>query len=133
MGHYSSHPLSTPRSAHTFLDQEKIWVNRELESVRIKEMDSDYLLSAMTWLLKRSEELKFAMEMYYTAGVPEADSTVGSTLDAEFTRFLAMDAKTWMKGTKLFQRMMRRYRKSAAFGQPKIKLPLLDVVNGSGY
>ena len=133
MAHYQAHPLSTPKTAHSFLDQEKIWVNRELESMRIKDMDPDYLLATMTFLLRRADELKFAMEMYYTVGAGPSGDMAQEAFDAEFAAFLQLDAKVWMKGTKLFQRMMKRYRKGASFGQPKIRLPLLEVVSGREY
>ena len=130
--HYTAHPLSTPRTAHPFLSQEKIWVNQSLEALKIKEMEPDYLLATMTWLLKRADEVKFQMEMYYTAGSGPSGEMAQDAFDSEFREFLGLDAKAWMKKTPLFQKMVKRYRKTASFGQPKSRLPLLDVVD-EGY
>lgn len=65
-GHYRVHPLNldTPRRINEFLAQDKFWVNAGLEKIRIKDMDSDYLLSTMIWLLKRAPEVFLVMNMF---------------------------------------------------------------------
>jgi len=134
VAHYQSHPLSTPRTADRFLKQDKLWVNRELETIKIKEMDPDYLLATMTWLLKRADEVKFAMEMFYTAGTGPSGDMAQDAFDSEFKSFLELDAKAWIRSTQLFQRMMKRYRKTALMGPQKIQLPLLESVGSDrGY
>lgn len=98
--HFASHPLSdTSRAAH-FLMQDKMWVNASLEKVRIKDMDLDYVVATMTWLLKRAPEVKFQLELYYRSH----EAPVG--LQAEFSQ---LEPYGWMKSTALFQRLMARF------------------------
>ena len=119
--HYQQHPLASPTSASVFLDQDKFWVNRDLERVKIKEMDQDYLMSTMIWLLKRAEELKFALELHFAGASPESQ-------DDSYIAFMELDARKWIRNTKLFSRLQSRYTKLAATSPRKITLPLLDAI-----
>jgi len=63
--HLRVHPLNldNPKKVHMFLSQDKFWVNAQLEEVKIKDMDVDYLFSTMVHLIKRSPELALVVHL----------------------------------------------------------------------
>jgi hypothetical protein len=97
--------------------QNKVWVNGNLERVRIKDMDLDYVVATMTWLLKRAPEVKFQLELYYRRKeAPEG-------LQFEFA---SLEPYGWMKGTALFTRLMARFdRLSTSY--PPARPKVMDV------
>lgn len=116
--HLTEHPLSVPRRAWPFLCQEKFWINANLERIRIKDMDLEYVVATMNWLVKRAEEVKFMLELYYRQN-PEHAQLVADMAD--------VDASKWIKVTPLFQKLLQRfdklstqYRKPVAVAKPKI-------------
>jgi hypothetical protein len=68
--HYRDHPLSLnyPTRIKRYLEQDKFWVNAEREAIKIKDMDAEYLLASMIWLMKRSPELYLVMDLAATGG-----------------------------------------------------------------
>lgn len=95
---YREHPFNSPRKSVEFLNQDKFWVNGQLERVRIKEMDSDYLMATMTLLLNRATAVFFQADLYM------------EMRHGPITR----DSSPYherMMATPLFQRMLERYKK----------------------
>ena len=119
--HYTSHPLSNPKRAASFLSQQKMWVNANLEKIRIKDMDLEYVVATMNWLLKRAPEVKFMLELYYRQNDAPAD------LRADFA---ALDPYGFMKDTRLFVRLLERFDKlSTEFRKPAVVERSYDTVD----
>lgn len=99
-GHVTRHPLSNPKKMREFLSQTRFWVDSSLTKIRIKEMDSDYLLATMIWLIKRAAETKFTYEMYYLVKGANAD---------KLDELAALSSEQFIRQTPLFQKMWMRY------------------------
>jgi hypothetical protein len=76
-----------------------MWVNANLEKIRIKDMDLDYVIATMNWLLQRSATVKFMLELRYRKG---GEIEALRTLES-------IDPYAWMKETPLFRRLLERF------------------------
>jgi predicted metal-dependent hydrolase len=103
--HLTTHPLSSDKRIKEFLNQKKFWINAAMERVRVKDMDSQYLLATMMWLIERAPKVKFQYEMYLrsTGASPEDIAHVADET-----------GEYWIKATVLFQSMQTRYLKLLA-------------------
>lgn len=99
-GHYRIHPLNldTPKRINEFLEQDKFWVNASLEKIRIKDMDSAYLLSTMLHLLGRATQIYLVLDLAAMVSEPCPNGQ-------------------WMiQQTPLFKRLRERYEKLTTGG-----------------
>jgi len=100
--HFTKHPLSNPKKMREFLSQTRYWVDAQFSKVRIRDMDSDYLLSTMIHLLNRSVAVRFIYETYY-------ELKGANTEKLEELR--ALTAEQFIRDTPLFRAMHHRYIK----------------------
>jgi hypothetical protein len=101
--HLRSHPLNldNPKKIRLFLQQDRFWVNANLEEVRVKNMDAEYLFSTMVWLMKRAPEVTLAVVLDLVS-------------HGEVTQFSPADPYQYIHSTPLFQKLEERYLKLMA-------------------
>lgn len=102
--HLSQHPLSNPKKMREFLSQQRYWVDANLSKVRLADMDQDYLLATMLWLIDRAAKVKFTYEMYYEIKKPEAE---------KLQELRQLSSETFIRQTPLFEAMKARYLRSS--------------------
>lgn len=103
--HVQVHPLNLdrPKRIRAFLGQDKYWVNAQLEQVRIKDMDAEYLLATMIWLLKRAPEVYLVLDL---------DSILNAGTDPiEVANVSLATSPDNIQSTPLFLKLRERYLK----------------------
>ena len=124
--HVQQHPLAVPKKVWPFLCQKKFWVNSNYEQVRIKDMDLDYIVSTMNWLMRRAPMVKFSLELYYRQN-PEYTNLVAD--------MAGVNPYYWIQQTELFKRLLIQFDKlSSGYGNvPKIGIiqSVADIDNES--
>lgn len=102
-GHFTSHPLSTPEQVVKFLRQGRYWVDAQLSRVSIENMETDYVLSVMLWLVKRSPSVKLAMELHYEVKGANAE---------KLETFRQISPYDFIRDTPIFKALHSRYIES---------------------
>lgn len=115
--HLLVHPLAEPKRIANFLSQDKFWVNANLERIRIKDMDLDYTVATMNWLIDRAPKVKFSLELLYR-----------QSEEAEIQQaFAAGDPYVWIKETVLFKKLLQRFDKlSQEYRRPAVVKTVAD-------
>lgn len=82
----TSHPLFDPELVWDFLNQKKIWVNKYLLEIPVKEMDKSYLFNVLKWVDKNWEEIGFTLA--YARKLEKFDDEYGEfRMPVEFPLF----------------------------------------------
>lgn len=103
--HLRSHPLNldNPKKIRLFLQQDRFWVNANLEEVRVKNMDAEYLFSTMVWLMKRAPEVTLAVWL-----------DLSSRGEAPIDSISVGEPYFYIRNTPLFRKLEERYLKLMA-------------------
>lgn len=70
------HPFSNPKEVEKYLNQTKVWVDRDGTDIKIKDIEEDYLFNILSWLHDNDDRIYFTRNIIADLGDSEvfADS-----------------------------------------------------------
>lgn len=96
-----SHPIFDPEQFWDYVNQTKIWINKEQQEFRIKQLEKQYLFNILKWADNHSEEI------YYTFVTAQQIGKIPS----DVSWFSGVGFESNVEHLPLFARIKKRYFK----------------------
>lgn len=95
------------------LDQAEVWCardeNRELQIMRVAEMDARHLANLRTWLLRAAPKIhQAAIDSMYQAGMFFSGEAALDSIDGEISRLESQTPEQWIEDQILFEAITDR-------------------------
>jgi hypothetical protein len=91
------------------LEQDKIWINRAGQRVKISRMEFQYAGNIVRWLQARADHLKFAAELRWLGFIEMLNGEMARDVaDHEFALFMGLRAEKWLRRRPLMHALQKR-------------------------